>query len=103
MAHLILRFSPTCACGPCGLCARAVVATPGPQLGLAENLAPVCAECGRRHAPALAALVGLADAAERVSRVGRHGVFPPLTALLDLASAAEKYAANAPPRQREAS
>jgi hypothetical protein len=102
MAHLILHSSPTCCCGPCGLCGRPVVATPGPQLGLADNLTPVCAECGRRHAPALAALVGLADAAERVSRMGRHSVFPPLTGLLDLASAAEKYAANAPPRQREA-
>ena len=64
--------------------------------------AAICAECGRRHAPALAALVGLADAAARVSRMGRHSVFPPLTGLLDLASAAEKYAASAPPRQREA-
>jgi hypothetical protein len=102
MAHLILHSSPTCGCGPCGLCGRPVVATPGPQFGLADTLAPVCAECGRRHAPALAALVGLADAAERVSRMGRHSVFPPLTGLLDLASAAEKYAASAPPRQREA-
>jgi hypothetical protein len=53
---------------------------------------PVCQDCGRKHAPSLAALVGLANAAERVGRMGRHTVFPPLTALLDLASAAEKYA-----------
>ncbi len=44
------------------------------------------------HAPSLAALVNLADAATRIGRIGRHSVFPPLTALLDLASAAEKYA-----------
>jgi hypothetical protein len=79
-----------------------VAAAPGLQLGLADTLAVVCAECGRRHAPALAALVGLADAAERVSRMGRHNVFPPLSGLLDLASAAEKYAGSAPPRRREA-
>jgi hypothetical protein len=64
---------------------------------------PVCQNCGRKHAPSLAALVGLADAAERVGRMGRHTVFPPLTALLDLASAAEKYASaalNPPPPSR---
>jgi len=39
----------------------------------------------------LAALVTLADAAERITRIGRHTVFPPLSALLELARAAENY------------
>ena len=51
----------------------------------------MCAACGRKHAPDLAALVNLASAAERVGRMERNSVFPPLTALLDLASAAERY------------
>ena len=40
----------------------------------------------------LAALVQLADEADRVGRIGRHTVFPPYTALLDLARAADRYA-----------
>jgi hypothetical protein len=39
----------------------------------------------------LAALVHLAKEAERVARIGRHTVFPPLAALLELARAAETY------------
>ena len=46
--------------------------------------------------PSLAALIHLADAAERVGRIGRHTVFPPMTALLELARAAENYAHTAP-------
>jgi hypothetical protein len=49
----------------------------------------------------LAALMSLADAAERVGRIGRHMVVPPMTALLDLARAAEHYVHLAPaPRRR---
>ena len=63
--------------------------------GALENLAdsddPVCRDCGRKHAPSLAALVHLATEAERIARIGRHTVFPPLTSLLDLARAAENY------------
>jgi len=67
------------------------------QFVLAGTSVPVCQDCGRCHAPPLAALVNLADAATRIGRIGRHSVFPPLTALLDLASAAEKYAQTAQP------
>src|SRR5258708_3265991 len=69
----------------------------GNGLALADPGEPVCQDCGRAHAPSLAALVNLADAAERIGRIGRHSVFPPLTALLDLASAAEKYTSAAQP------
>jgi hypothetical protein len=63
----------------------------GNQLFLAESDEPVCASCGGKHAPELAALLHLASAAERIGRMGRNSIFPPLTALLDLASAAERY------------
>jgi hypothetical protein len=76
---------------PCGLCGQAVSAPAGMQLLLSGNSTPVCATCGRKHAPSLAALVNLAEAATRIGRINRHSVFPPLTALLDLANAAEKY------------
>ena len=47
----------------------------------------VCRACGQKHAPSLVALLDLAGTAERVGRIGRHSVFPPLGALLDLARA----------------
>jgi hypothetical protein len=52
----------------------------------------VCRDCGRRHAPALAALLDLARTAQRVARTHRPTLVPPLNALLDLARAAESYA-----------
>jgi hypothetical protein len=54
----------------------------------------VCSECGKKHAPTLAALVDLAGVAERVGRIGRHTLVPPLGALLELARAAENYSTN---------
>jgi hypothetical protein len=75
----------------CGLCGQVVTVAVGMQLILAGSSAPVCSDCGRKHAPSLAALVNLAEAASRIGRINRHSVFPPLTALLDLANAAEKY------------
>src|SRR4051794_35476143 len=91
MTQLILHCKPTPTNGPCSLCGQPTSAPAGTQLVLADSLDPVCPDCGRKHAPALAALVNLAGAAERVGRIGRHTVFPPLTALLDLARAAEDY------------
>jgi hypothetical protein len=91
MAQLILRCQATATNDPCGLCGQPTAAPAGTRLVLVGGLEPVCPDCGRKHAPSLAALVNLADAAERVGRMGRHSVFPPLTALLDLATAAEKY------------
>jgi hypothetical protein len=96
MTQIVLRCSSDPSAGPCGLCGQPVVSAGGTHLMRTDG-EPVCGECGRKHAPALAALAGLADAAQRIGRIGRHSVFPPLTALLDLASAAEKYTAAAPP------
>ena len=91
MIPLLLQCQAETINEPCGICGRPITTAAGMQLVRADNAVPVCAECGRKHAPSLAALVNLAGAAQRIGRVGRHSVFPPLTALLDLANAAEKF------------
>ncbi len=101
MTHLIVLCEPTPAAGPCGVCGRKTTAGAGARLAHADSQLPVCADCGRRHAPSLAALLQLAGAAERVGRIGRHTVFPPYTALLELARAADNYSAAVPAPRRE--
>ena len=95
MMQVVLEYKTEATDNPCGLCGQPASAPAGMQFILAGSSAPVCPDCGRKHAPSLAALVHLADAATRIGRIGRHSVFPPLTALLDLANAAEKYAQTA--------
>jgi hypothetical protein len=73
----------------------------GPRLFLADGPV-VCRQCGRKHAPSLAALLDLAQVAERVGRIGRYTLVPPLGALLDLARAAEDYTHAAPRQVRQA-
>src|SRR5947207_2966165 len=102
MTQLMLQWKPTATNDPCGLCGRPAEASAGTQLVLADSQQHVCLDCGRRHAPSLAALRELASEAERVGRIGRHTVFPPYTALLDLARAADNYTATVPPASREA-
>ena len=96
--HLLIQFGPQEEGASCPLCQSAFDQPAGPRLVLAEGLRPVCAGCGKRRAPALAALVQLADQATRVGKIGRHTVFPPYTALLDLATPRAYYlATNLPP------
>jgi hypothetical protein len=85
---------------PCGLCGQLMSAPAGVQLLLSGSSAPVCPDCGRKHAPSLAALAHLAEAATRIGRIHRHSVFPPLTALLDLANDAEQYVQTIPSATR---
>jgi hypothetical protein len=47
-------------------------------------------------------LLDLAQVAERVGRIGRHTLSPPLGALLDLARAAEDYTHTSPERRFQA-
>ena len=68
---------------------------------LADTLDVVCRDCGKEHDPSLASLLDLACAAERVGRIGRHTVIPPMAALLDLAHAAENYTSARPLRYRQ--
>jgi hypothetical protein len=67
-----------------------------PGLFLEAHASPLCRGCGRKLAPAMAALLDLAVAAERVGRCSRHMLTPPLESLLDLARAAENYSDSAP-------
>ena len=101
MTRLALQHhSDTCEAS-CGLCGKPTALTAGPQLVVVETGQPVCCGCGRQHAPALAALAALAGAAERVGRINRHTVTPPMSALLELARAAESYAGTLPPTGRD--
>ena len=77
------RFAP--------LCGKGVTLAAGPRLVCANGLVPVCLECGRRHAPPLAAVLDLTRTAERIGSINRHTLVPPLEALLDLAHAADGF------------
>src|SRR5262249_20178578 len=75
----------------CGMCGDSVLGGPGPQLVCEGSEEPVCRACGQEHAPDLVALADLAHVAQRVGRVCRHVLVPPMEALLGLARAAEDY------------
>jgi hypothetical protein len=92
MIQLIMQINSNPTAGHCALCHQPIQGTAGtPQLANADTSALVCTECGRKYAPTLAALLKLGQVAERVGRMGRHTLFPPLPALLDLARVAEEY------------
>src|SRR5215469_12660740 len=54
----------------------------GPGLFLEAHGSPLCRPCGKKLAPAMAALLDLAVAAERIGRCSRHMLTPPLESLL---------------------
>jgi hypothetical protein len=89
MTQLLVQIAPLVSPAPCALCSGECRAG-GPRL-VSEDLRPVCDRCGKAKAPALMALVQLADEAARVAKIGRNTVFPPYGALLDLARAADTY------------
>jgi hypothetical protein len=81
----------------CPVCGREHAPnTQGPGLFLETHGSPLCRTCGKKLAPAMAALLDLAVTAERVGRCSRHMLTPPLESLLDLARAAEKYSDSTP-------
>ncbi len=92
MQRLTIGLNHPAADGTCPLCDRPLPPAPDTGLALTDGTAPVCADCGRRHARPLVALLDLARVARRVGTIGRHTVAPPMEALLDLARAAEHYA-----------
>src|SRR5205823_192247 len=73
------------------LCGRVTALAAGPRLVRADSWGCVCRECGKQHAPPLAALLELTQTAERVGNISRHTLVPPLEALLDLAHAADGF------------
>lgn len=91
MQWLAIQCSDQAGNEPCGLCGQALLAHSGPGLCLRENGQLVCRDCGRREAPHLLALLDLAQAAERIGKVSRHVLVPPMESLLNLARAAEDY------------
>jgi hypothetical protein len=91
MAQVTIRQDAPHTPARCGLCGRNTSATSGPHLAVAGGEADVCRDCGKGHAPSLVALLDLARVAERVGRIGRHTVVPPMGAILDLVKAAEDY------------
>ena len=102
MVQLVIQLHAQARHEVCALCGRRTFLAEGPQLYAAGRAAPVCRDCGKKHAPMLASLLDLAGTARRVGHIGRHTLFPPLTALLDLARAAEDYLHTSPQRSRSA-
>lgn len=100
MQHCTIRVSdasqPQC-CPSCGQ--HHHVGLRGPRLYLEAHADPLCRGCGKKLAPAMAALLELAHTAERVGRRSRHLLTPPMESLLDLALAAENYSDSAPCRR----
>jgi len=91
MSQLIVLWRADIDDDTCAVCAGSLDGSSGMRLATAEGRQPVCPNCARKEAPALAALINLAQAAERIGKIGRHTVTPPLSALLELARAAESY------------
>jgi hypothetical protein len=101
MSHLTIRLPSQSAPHACGLCGRTATSN-GPGLYLPDSQDTVCLDCGKEHAPELAALVDLARVAKRVGRINRHTLVPSFNELLDLAWAAENYTHSALPALRRA-
>lgn len=89
MSQLTIKLTEQTGADPCPLCGTSRPASEGPQLFVEDRA--VCRDCGQRHAPHLAALIDLANIAERVGRTSRYIMTPPMEALLALARAAEDY------------
>jgi hypothetical protein len=102
MSHLTITLPSQSTSRTCGLCGR-IAASNGPSLYLPDSQDTVCLDCGKEHAPELAALVDLARVAQRVGRINRHTLVPAFNELLDLARAAENYTHSAHPALRRAS
>jgi hypothetical protein len=91
MTDLVIQCQQGVSHDVCVFCGRSADSSGGPQLLLAESGDVVCRDCGKKRAPSLVALLDLAGVAQRVGRIGRYSVSPPMTSLLDLARAAENY------------
>jgi hypothetical protein len=92
MAEFLIRLDQHPCESCCGICGRNAVSGIGPHIYRAEDHAPVCQNCGRRHAPDLAALLDLAEVAKRVGRISQHNnLWLPLSALLEMTRASQNY------------
>jgi hypothetical protein len=98
MQHFTIRLCEEIHPACCPACGQHHHGPKGPRLFLESHADPLCRGCGKRMAPAMAALVELAHTAERVGQRSRHLLTPPMESLLDLARAAENYFDTAPRR-----
>jgi hypothetical protein len=98
MTHLAIQLLPYRPGEVCALCNEKTERAEGAQLSLGDGSNTICRRCGVKHAPSLVALLDLATTADRVGRIGRHTISPPLSALLELARAAEDYTYTVPQR-----
>jgi hypothetical protein len=92
MPHFAITFESDMSPGTCALCDHEVSVAAGPRVCRGEDFRPICHSCGKVHAPPLAALLEMAQAADRIGVINRHALTPPLGVLLDLAQVAENYA-----------
>jgi hypothetical protein len=100
MPHCTIRLSDASHAQCCPSCGQhSHPASRGPRLYLETHADPLCRGCGKKLAPAMAALLDLAHTAERIGRRSRHMLTPPMESLLDLARAAENYSDSAPCRR----
>ena len=82
----------------CPACGEFTLSKKGPRLFAGHAEEPLCRDCGKRQAPHLVALLDLAGVADKVGRLCRHLLTPPMESLLDLARAAENYTHSSPTR-----
>jgi hypothetical protein len=80
----------------CPACGGLNLSKKGPRLLPMDSEQPLCRDCGKRLAPNLVALLDLAHVADKVGRLHRHLLTPPMESLLDLARAAENYFHHSP-------
>lgn len=65
--NLSIRMNDQIDADACPLCGSATNPNIGPELVMEETALIVCRDCGRTHAPALVALLELAEVAEALS------------------------------------
>lgn len=101
MTTFIMRMSDGAAGAACAVCGHAVPPRAGPQLCVSETLAAVCGGCGRKHAPALTALIDLARVAERVGHASRRNPLRlPVAMLLEMTRISEDFCTSLAPEGR---
>src|SRR6266568_7070617 len=72
MNGLVIRFNSDQCNDVCALCQKTMDSKDGPRLYMADLTRAVCCNCGKRRAPSLAALLELAQAAQRAEHIGRN-------------------------------
>jgi hypothetical protein len=91
MQRFTIQYTTASTESCCPACGTLNLSKRGPRLFPVDSDVPICRDCGKRLAPNLIALIDLAHVADKVGRLSRHILTPPMESLLDLARAAENY------------